>query len=132
MTQTSGAAVQTALAYYQAWTSHDFDRAMTFIAEDISCDAPSGWLHGAEAFRGFMEPFSQIVTRSELLAAFGDEQAALLMYDTDTVPVQHAPGAEWLKVQDGLIRHITIVFDRVPFAAARQAAEARQQQGSTN
>ena len=26
-------ALDTALAYYQAWTSHDFERAMTYIAE---------------------------------------------------------------------------------------------------
>lgn len=41
--------------------------------------------------------------------------------------MQHAPGAEFLRVQDGLIRHVTIVFDRMPFPAARQAAEARSQ-----
>lgn len=126
MTEITSTAVQVALAYYEAWTHHDVDRAMAFIAEDISCDAPSGRLHGAEAFRGFMEPFSQIVTRAQLLAAFGDDSTAMLMYDTDTVPVQHAPGAEYLKVQDGLIRHITIVFDRVPFSAARQAAAERE------
>jgi hypothetical protein len=95
---------------------------MTFIAEDVVCDAPSGRLDGADAFRGFMEPFTRIVTRSALIAAFGNDHTALLMYDTDTVPVAHAPGAEWLAVKGGTITHIRIVFDRTPFAAARQAA----------
>src|SRR6266513_2952481 len=64
---------------------------MTFVADDIVCDTPSGRLEGADAFRGFMEPFTKILTRAELIAAFGDDRSTLLMYDTDTVPVPHAP-----------------------------------------
>lgn len=59
----NGKALKTALAYYEAWTNHDLDRAMRAIAHDIVCDAPAGRLDGAEAFRGFMQPFSQMVTR---------------------------------------------------------------------
>ncbi|MGH3601581.1 MAG: nuclear transport factor 2 family protein [Pseudonocardiaceae bacterium] len=114
--------VQVSLAYYHACTGKDFDLAMTFIADDITCDAPSGRLEGAEAFRGFMEPFTTIVTRTELIAAFGDDHKALLMYDTDTVPVPHAPGAECHTVQDGKITHITIIFDRQPFTEAHAAS----------
>ncbi|MGI8780883.1 MAG: nuclear transport factor 2 family protein [Solirubrobacteraceae bacterium] len=122
MTDSTGKALRTALAYYEAWTNHDFDRAMTFIADDIVCHAPAGRLDGADAFRGFMEPFTQIVTRSALIAAFGDDQTAVLMYDTDTVPVPNAPGAECLTLSEGAISQIRIIFDRAPFVAARQAA----------
>jgi SnoaL-like domain len=110
------------LAYFQAWTGKDFDRAMTFVADDIVCDAPSGTFEGAEAFRGFMEPFTTIVTRAELIAAFGDQWTAVLIYDTDTMPVAHAPGAECHTVTNGKINHITIIFDRQPFTEARAAA----------
>lgn len=113
------AALETALAYHQAWTSGDFELAMTHIAEDIVCQAPSGRLEGADAFRAFMGPFSKILTRSELLSAFGDDSTAVLMYDTDTVPVSGAPAAERLQVADGLITHVRIIFDRTPFDAAR-------------
>lgn len=116
------AALQVSLAYYQAWTAKDFDEAMTFVADDIVCDAPAGRLEGAEAFRGFMEPFTRLVTRAQLMAAYGDERTALLMYDTDTVPVQHAPGAEFHQVVNGKITHIMIIFDRQPFTDARAAA----------
>jgi ketosteroid isomerase-like protein len=117
-------AVEVSRAYYQAWTAKDFDRAMTFIADDITCDAPSGRLEGAAAFRAFMEPFTKIVTRSNLIAVFGDQRTALLMYDTDRVPVPHAPGAECHTVENGKITQITIIFDRQPFTAARAASEA--------
>ncbi|MGH3928614.1 MAG: nuclear transport factor 2 family protein [Pseudonocardiaceae bacterium] len=100
----------------------DVELAMTHIAEDIVCQAPAGRLEGAEAFRGFMGPFSQILTMSSLIAAFGDDTTAALMYDTDTVPVPDAPGAECLTVRNGKISHLRIIFERVPFEAARHAA----------
>jgi hypothetical protein len=77
-------------------------------------------LEGREAFRGFMGPFVEILTGSNLIAAFGDDATAVLMYDTDTVPVQDAPGAECLTVEDGMIRRIRIIFDRLPFESARR------------
>lgn len=126
MTETSSAALQTALAYHRAWTSHDFDQAMTYIAEDIVCQAPAGRLDGAEAFRAFMGPFAQILTSSNLFAAFGDETTAVLMYDTDTVPVKDAPGAECLTVEAGEITHMRIIFDRLPFDTARRATAGEQ------
>jgi hypothetical protein len=113
MTAETGSALYVALAYHRAWTSHDFERAMTYVAPDIVCLAPAGRILGADAFRAFMGPFSQILTRSELLSAFGDR---------DTVPVQNAPAAELLTVRDGRITQMRIIFDRAPFDAARRAA----------
>jgi ketosteroid isomerase-like protein len=121
MTENQSPALATALAYYRAWTGNDFDQAMTHVADDVVCDAPAGRVEGAEAFRGFMGPFAQIVTESHLIAAFGDEATALLMYDTRTVPVESAPGAECHTVRDGKIAHIRLVFDRAPFEAARRS-----------
>lgn len=119
-------ALQTALAYFRAWTSHDFEQALRYVADDIVCQAPAGPLVGVEAFRGFMEPFAQILTSSRLIAAFGDDETALLMYDADTAPVKDAPGAECHTVRDGKITHIRIIFDRLPFTEARQAAADRE------
>lgn len=115
-------ALETTLAYFEAWTHHDFDRAMTHVDDDVVCHAPGGRIEGAAAFRAFMEPFTQIVTRSALVAAFGDERTSVLMYDTATVPVPDAPGAEHHTVRDGRITEIRIVFDRLPFETARRPA----------
>jgi hypothetical protein len=47
------------------------------------------------------------------------------MYDTETVPVKSAPGAECVTVQGGKIIRSLFIFDRAPFDAARKAqAEA--------
>lgn len=119
MTLQRSSALEIAIAYHEAWTGHDFERAMTYIADDIVCDAPAGRLEGADAFRGFMGPFTTILTAAELLAAFGDDESAVLVYDTSTIPVAHAPGAEWVTARDGKIARMRIVFDRLPFEAAR-------------
>ncbi len=92
MSENGSTALAVALAYYRAWSSHDFELAMTYVAGDIVCQEPAGRLVGAQAFREFMGPFAQIVTRSEVIAAFGDDHVAVLMYDTDTVPGARRPG----------------------------------------
>ncbi|TSD99481.1 nuclear transport factor 2 family protein [Skermania sp. ID1734] len=122
MNTTTSPALQVALDYYHAWTAGDLDKAMTYIADDIVCEAPAGRLEGAAAFHGFMAPFTQILRRAELIAAYGDEDTALIMYDTETVPVASAPAAECLTVRDGKITHDRFIFDRAPFQAARQQA----------
>ena len=68
-----------------------------------------------------MGPFTTIVTESSVVAAFGDATTAVVMYDTSTRPVPAAPGAEYVTVADGRITSMRIIFDRLPFEAARQA-----------
>jgi SnoaL-like domain len=123
MTDANSPALRTALAYYHAWTSHNLDEAMSHIADDVVCDAPAGRLEGAAAYRAFIAPFAQILKGSKLLAAYGDEETAVVMYDTETVPVSSAPGAECLTVKNGKITYSRFVFDRAPFEAARKAAK---------
>jgi hypothetical protein len=122
MSELTSLALDIALAYHKAWTSHDLDKAMTYVADDIVCDAPAGRLEGATAYREFMGPFVQILTGSKLIAAFGDDDTALIMYDTETVPVKSAPGAECVTIKDGRITNSRFIFDRAPFDAARKAA----------
>jgi hypothetical protein len=84
--------------------------------------APAGRIEGAEAYQAFMGPFVQILISSELIGAFGDDETALIMYDTETVPVKSAPGAECVTVRDGKISTSRFLFDRLPFELARKAA----------
>ena len=121
MSELTSPALQTALAYHQAWTSHDLEQAMTYIADEIVCDAPAGRLEGAVAYREFMGPFVQILTGSKLIAAFGDDETAVVVYDTETVPVKSAPGAECVTIKDGKITYSRFIFDRAPFDAARSS-----------
>jgi ketosteroid isomerase-like protein len=123
MTKDHSPALEVALAYYQAWTSKDIEAALRHLADDVVCDAPAGRLEGIEVYRQFLGPFSQMLIDSELLAAFGDDTKAVLVYDTRTPPVPSGPGAECLTVRDGKIVHNRFIFDRLPFEAARRAAD---------
>ncbi len=108
-----------ALAYHRAWTSGDMDAAMQYVAEDVVCDAPPGRLTGASALRSFMGPFASTLTSSGVLAAYGDEVSAVVIYDTANPAVASAPAAELHEVRDGRITALRIVFDRLPFALTR-------------
>jgi ketosteroid isomerase-like protein len=115
----SDQALQVALAYYAAWTGHDMDKAMTYVAEDVICEAPAGRIEGAAAYRAFMSPFVTMLVRAEMLGAYGDDERALVAYDTETTLVPSAPASELVTVRDGKIVHSRFIFDRLPFAQAR-------------
>ena len=118
----SSIAREIAIAYYDAWTGKDMDRAMSYVADDIVCDAPAGRIEGIGAYREFLGPFTQILLDANLIAAFGDDKTAVLVYDTRTVPVPDAPGAECLTVVDGKVVYNRFIFDRLPFAEARRSS----------
>ncbi len=119
MSNSQAAAVRIAAAYHQAWTTGTLDTAATHLAEDVICYAPSGVIEGKAAVRAFMEPFAASLTQSTLLAAFGTDEEALLMYNTANRAVPSAPGAELYRIQNDQIVEIHIIFDRLPFALAR-------------
>jgi ketosteroid isomerase-like protein len=112
--------LEVATAYYQAWTSKDLDAAMRYIAEDVVCEAPAGRIEGAAAYRAFMAGFVEMLRGSTLIAAFGDDEKALVMYDTESALVASAPGAECVSVAGDRITHSRFLFDRLPFVQARQ------------
>lgn len=124
MAEGSSPALAVAMAYYQAWTGKDIDRAMTYVADHIVCEAPAGRIEGAERYRAFLAPFAQMLTGSDVIAAFGDDDTALMMYDPHTTLVDSAPTGEWFKIEEGKIARSRLVFDRTPFDAARRAAAA--------
>jgi ketosteroid isomerase-like protein len=121
MIDDSSPALRVALDYYRAWTAKDLDAAMAYVAHDVVCDAPAGRIEGAAAYREFLAPFVRMLVDARLIGAYGDAEQALVMYDTRTTLVPSGPAAECVTVRDGRIRYSRFIFDRLPFAAARQA-----------
>ncbi len=114
-------ALQIALAHHHAWTDKDLDLAMSYIASDVVCDAPAGRIEGIQAYRDFLAPFAErFLIRAEMIAAFGDDTTAMLMYDAETIPAKSAPAAECVTVRTGKIVYNRFVFDRTPFDAFRR------------
>ena len=109
-------ALQTALTYHRAWTSGDLDVAMAYVSDDIVCRAPGGDITGKEAYRGYLGGFLQVMTGLTDVAAFGNEEQALLFYCPHTAATSTAPAAEHFTLRDGQIVESRLVFDRLSFA----------------
>ncbi|MFJ6393405.1 nuclear transport factor 2 family protein [Streptomyces sp. NPDC091972] len=115
---TTGSAVEVAETYVRAWLGGNVDKAMGLIADDIVCQAPSGLVQGAEAYRRFLAPFAGMVISGELLGVYGDDNNAAIVYTVDVPFAKDFHGAEYLTVEDGRITRAISVFDR---AASMQA-----------
>ena len=113
-------ALAVALAYHRAWTSQKVEEALGHVAPDIVCDAPSGPLQGLDQYRPFLANFAPLVTGYDLIAALGDAETAILVYDLHTRPVSSGLVCECSTVRDGRITRNRLIFDQTPYLAARQ------------
>jgi hypothetical protein len=89
--------------FHRAWTSDDLDRALAHVVRDIVCHTPMGPINGAAQLRAFLGSFSQLVARSELVAAFGDTRVAVLIHHLNTVGGRAVPVAEYLVIDHDTI-----------------------------
>jgi hypothetical protein len=89
---------------------------MTYIADDITCDAPGAPISGVQQYRDFLGGFMTQLTGVEAVAAFGDDTTAVLFYYPHTANVSDAPTAECFTVTGGKITRSVLVFDRPSFA----------------
>ncbi|GCB43931.1 nuclear transport factor 2 family protein [Streptomyces sp. NL15-2K] len=113
----SSPALDVALAYYKAWSNKNVDEALSYFADGFVSQTPVGRLD-AEAYRPFLEGFLGILTKAELVSAFGDENTALMYYDATTAPVPYSPVGEWFRVENGKIVESRIVFDNFTLQGA--------------
>ncbi|NEE01039.1 nuclear transport factor 2 family protein [Phytoactinopolyspora halotolerans] len=121
MTQTTDAtALDTVLAYHQAWTSGDIDRAMTMVADDIVCRAPGEELNGKEAYRDYLAAFAPMLTGLTDVGNLADGDHVALFYYPHTAVTSTAAAAEHFTVRDDLITESVLVFDRLSFAPPNQ------------
>lgn len=111
-----------ARAFTLAWTGHDLDAAAAFVADDVTYDGPIAHLRGKAEYMEGLARFARAVTGVEIIATFGDDTQALIMYELATGPFGDLTGAELLTFRDGKIRSDRLAFDtyRVRLAAAGQ------------
>lgn len=99
------------LAFTHAWTSHDMDTAAGYLAKDVIFDGPLNQTVGDEAYMEALTRFANTVTGLKILAAFGDDQQAYIMYEVTTNPFGPIPSAELLTIKDGKIQADRLIFD---------------------
>src|SRR5262249_49760271 len=113
-------ALEVGLAYHREWTAKNVDEALRYVSDDIVCNAPGGELRGIDQYRPFLANFVPIVTGYDMIAALGDSETAVLVYNLHTIPVSSGLVCECFTVKAGRITRNRLIFDQTPYAAARQ------------
>lgn len=113
MTQASALAI--VQDYHQAWTGGDIDRAMSLVAEDITCRAPGVDLTGKQEYRRFIAGFAPALTGLADIAHFSDGDRVALFYYPQTAATSTAPAAEYFTVKEGKIIDSVLIFDRLSY-----------------
>ena len=121
MTVTTESTHQVADSYVRAWLAGDVETALSFVADDIVCEAPNGRIEGIEGYRQFLAPFVGMVANGKVLDVLSHGTHAATVYAIDLPFAQNYHGAEYLTVTDGKISHVISVFDMAPMANAGSA-----------
>ena len=118
MTATTGSAQQIAREYVQAWLGGHVDQALSFIADEVVCEASSGLIEGRAAYRQFLTPFATSLISGSLIDVLSDDVHAATVYSVETPFAKDFRGMEYLTVATGKITHVISVFDRLPMVQA--------------
>ena len=115
MSKNTSPALQVALAYHEAWKNLDHATAMKVVADDVVSETPFGPIKGGAALHKSETQFAGMLTGATMVAAFGDENTALLMYYTHTRPVPSVLSSKYFTVENGKITAIKALFDKSAF-----------------
>lgn len=107
----SAAPTEIAVAFLEAFGRHDLDTMSSYLAEDVAFESPQVQINGASAVADAMGQFAQVVGSVEIIAAFGDGERAVVMYDMQTGPFGTMRAADHFVIRDGKIVSDQLVFD---------------------
>lgn len=100
-----------ALAYFKAWSSKEFDKAANSLSEDISFETPINSYGNKQTWMEAVKFTGMAVSGVKLLAEFGNEDEALLLYDMVLNPIGNLRIAEHFKISNSKITMIRHVHD---------------------
>lgn len=103
--------VAIARAFTEAWTSKDLERAALYVAEDAVFDGPLGHAEGKREYMEGIGRLASMATGLNILAAFGNNTQALIMYELNTEQYGVLTCAKLFTIQDGKIARDRLTFD---------------------
>jgi hypothetical protein len=98
-------------AFTRAWTSGDLEAAASYVADDVVFDGPLQKSTGAKPYLDGLTKLAHDVTGVRMIAEFGNDSEALVMYDLLTGPYGKLTCAKHLTVRDGKITRDQLTFD---------------------
>ena len=111
MEKSNNNALKVALAYFQAWNNKDFEKVSDLISDAASFEMPINYYHHKNTFVEAVEFTANAASEVNLLAEFGDDKEAILLYDLNLKPIGKLRIAEHFKVDDDKIVHIRHIHD---------------------
>lgn len=97
-------------AYHRAWSGGDFEAAGRLLADGLELDVPINTYRTKADFLEAVRRTRQMTSAIDMLAEFGSDREALLLYDL-ALPFGALRVAEHFAVSDGRITKIRHVHD---------------------
>lgn len=111
--------VEVAVAYIEAFGQGDMATAAQYVAEDIVFQSPMTRITGSEPYLAAVGEFARAVIGVDIVAAIGDAESAMVMYDMRTGPFGTVPAADHFVVRDGRITSNRLVLDTYDLRSGR-------------
>ncbi|MFB4317793.1 nuclear transport factor 2 family protein [Actinomadura sp. 21ATH] len=115
-----GTAVDVATVFIKAFGTGDMATVTECLAEDVVFQSPRVRLEGAEAVTAAIGRFAQVVTGVDIIAALGDAEQAMVVYNMRTGPFGTLRTVDHLVVRDGKIVSDVVVFDTYEMRKAEE------------
>jgi ketosteroid isomerase-like protein len=113
---------EVASTFVEAFGRGDMATVGGLLADDVTFESPRVTLTGAGPVLAAMGEFAQAVTGVSVLAAVGDGERAMIMYDMATAPFGTIRAVDHVVVRDGRIVSDILVFDTFAVRTAGGAA----------
>ena len=118
-------ALDVARAYLTALDTHDMATVARYLAEDVVFDSPIQHHTSSKTLLPALAAFGEMQAGDiQMIAAFGDQDQALVLFDVPTGPFGTLRTAVHYTVRDGKIQTANPVFDATAVNTA-QAAQAQ-------
>jgi ketosteroid isomerase-like protein len=101
----------------EAWTTGDFAKTRSLLADDVTFVGPLAATEGVDEYMRGIEGMAKIVEGVEVVQVIADGDDACIIYDLITsTPPATLPTAGWYHVRDGKITSVRAYFDARPLA----------------
>ncbi|WP_232664908.1 nuclear transport factor 2 family protein [Pseudonocardia sp. TRM90224] len=103
--------VDVAVRFIEAFGRGDMETVSACLAQDVVFESPRVSLAGVGPVVAAMAEFAQVVVGVKVVAALGDAEQAVVVYEMATGPFGTIRAVDHVAVRDGRIASDTLVFD---------------------
>ncbi|MEV4889219.1 nuclear transport factor 2 family protein [Nonomuraea sp. NPDC055795] len=117
-------AVDVATVFITAFGAGDMATVTECLAEDVVFESPRVHVEGVEAVTATIGQFAQVVAGVDIIAAVGDAEQAMVIYNMKTGPFGTLRVVDYLVVRDSKITSDVVVFDTYEVRKAEESQES--------